>query len=348
MRTNTGLRSIVVAGLVAALAGCGGGGGSSSTASAQPTLSADQTAFEQFTLAPNATYSVGESLPASGTPATTVNYLFEVHVSMAASPLTAGPQKVTETAPATLASTLTSTYIVPGRYVINGAIVVASTTQSVISYQGTGVRVDVLATDGTTVVDSVLRSGYSIVPLSGTVASAPSDLAQYLGMLYFNPALLNSTATWGAGSAYLKLNNTEINDSYTVSDYTGTTTGNTPTPVATGTTIAALMSTGGIQSTVDSTTYTLSNGTVSTINGVTTYVSTNVRPNLTTPAYRTYYELNGNVYEGSLVKAGTLTGGNPYPVAATNTTGYTLNYSQNYQIRLNAAAVSSLRAAVTF
>jgi hypothetical protein len=38
-----------------------------------------------------------------------------------------------------------------------------------------------------------------------------------------------------------------------------------------------------------------------------------------------------------------------YLVAAPGTsTGYTLNYSHQYQIRLNAAAVASLRTAVTF
>jgi hypothetical protein len=55
------------------------------------------------------------------------------------------------------------------------------------------------------------------------------------------------------------------------------------------------------------------------------------------------------VYMGDFIKAGTVIGGNSYPVAAPGTsTGYTLNYTQAYQIRLNAAAVASLRSAVTF
>jgi hypothetical protein len=109
------------------------------------------------------------------------------------------------------------------------------------------------------------------------------------------------------------------------------------------------MAAGGIVSNDDGTTYTLTNGSVSSINGVTTYVSSAVRPNLTTPTYRTFYQLNGNVYEGNFVKAGTVLGGSVYLVAAPGTsTGYTLNYSHQYQIRLNAAAVASLRTAVTF
>jgi hypothetical protein len=194
-----------------------------------------------------------------------------------------------------------------------------------------------------------LRSNISVVPLSGTVASAPTDLVQWFNFLYFNTALLNTTTTWTAGAAYMKYTETQIGDTYTVEDYTGSTTGNTPVPVATGTTIAALMTAGGIKSGSDDTTYTLSNGAVSTINGVTTYVASAVRPNRTTPTYHTYYDLNGNVYSGNLVKDGTVLGGNEYPVAAAGTTqGFTLNYSQNIQIRLNAAAITSLKAAVTF
>lgn len=68
---------------------------------------------------------------------------------------------------------------------------------------------------------------------------------------------------------------------------------------------------------------------------------------MTTAAYRTYYELNENVYTGSLVKAGTVVGGSIYPVASGGGSGFTLDYSQRVQIRLNAAAVASLKAAVT-
>jgi hypothetical protein len=197
-------------------------------------------------------------------------------------------------------------------------------------------------------VESMLRTNYSVVPLTGPVVAAPAEFAQFFNSLYYNPALLNASTTWNAGAAYVKYTGMQIGDSYTVTDSTGTTTGNAPTPVASGTTIAAMMAAGGILSNNDATTYTLTNGSVSTINGVPTYIASNTRPALTTPAYRTYYELNGNVYVGSLVKSGTVEGGNSYPVAIPGTTGYTLNYTQNYQIRLNAAAVASLHAAVTF
>jgi hypothetical protein len=343
-------------GLSVLLAGCGGGGngngGSSDTAAAgnSSTLSADQQTFEQFTLAPNASYEIDWSLPLSGAPVNGSHYLIESHASVTASPSTAGPQALNGSTPTSLAQSLGVPASLPvARYLINGAIVVGSGALNNASYQGTGIKVDALSADGSTVVSSTLRSNLSVVPLSGAVAAAPSEFAQWFNSLYYNSSLLNASATWAAGAAYLKYTATEAADTYTVADYTGTTNGNSPNPVASGTTIAALMTAGGISSSVDDTNYTLGNGSVSTINGVTTYVSTAVRPNLTTPTYRTFYELNGNVYTGNLVKAGTVIGGNTYPVAAAGTsTGYTLSDSQPIQIRLNAAAVASLRAAVTF
>lgn len=339
-------------GLSALLAGCGGGGSSSSASAgaSQTALSADQQTFEQFTLAPNAAYKLSWLLPLSGTPVNGTEYLVESHASVTTSPSAGSTQALDGSTPTSLANTLSvpSSFGVV-RYLVNGTILVGSGSQTSVSYQGTGIKDNTLATDGVTIVASTLRSGLSVVPLSGTVVSAPSELAQWFNALYYNPALLSTTATWNTGAAYLKFTATELADEYTVVDYNGSTTGNSPDPVASGTTIAALMAAGGIQSNDDNTVYTLSNGSVSTINSVTTYVASVVRPNLTTTTYRTYYELNGNVYCGSLVKAGTVIGGNTYPVAAPGTaTGYTVNYSQQYQIRLNAAAEASLHAAVTF
>lgn len=343
-----GLRGALIAfGLSAFLAACGGGSDVSPSANTVA-LSADQAASEQFVLAPNASYNLQWDLPGAGIPVSGVNFLIEEHASIAASPLTAGAQKLIETSPTSIANSLGLPVATAARYMVNGVILVGSTSQSYMSYQGTGVRTDGLAADNVTAVASSLRSNYSVVPLTGAVAAAPSEFAQFFNALYSNPLLLSATVTWNAGSAYEKYTSTQIGDLYTVGDYTGATTGNAPVPVASGTTIAALMAAGGITSNSDATVYTLSNGSISTINGITTYVSSNVRPNLTTPTYRTYYQLNGNVYVGSLIKSGTVQGGNAYVQAIPGTSGFTLNYSQNYQIRLNAAAVASLRAAVSF
>ncbi|ABE37240.1 hypothetical protein DR64_8423 [Paraburkholderia xenovorans LB400] len=342
----------IAAVLSAVLIGCGGGNGNNSSSSTanQSTLSADQKTFEQFALAPNASYSIDWSLPISGTPTNGVNHLYESHASIAASPSTGGKQPLNGSAPTSIANSLSlPTTFAVGRYLIKGAIVVGSGSLNNVSYRGTGIEVDTLAADGVTVVESQLRSNLSVVPLNGAVKAAPANLAQWFNSLYYNPSLLGASSSWTPGAAYLQYTATEVADTYTVADYAGSTTSNAPNPVASGTTISALMAAGGISSSVDGTTYTLTNGSVSFINGVTTYIASAVRPNLTTPTYRTYYELNGNVYAGNLIKAGTVLGGNAYPVAAPGTsTGYTLNYSQQYQIRLNAMAVASLRTAVTF
>lgn len=275
-------------------------------------------------------------------------YFVESHASIAASPAAGGKQQLQSPVPTSIASSLSLPTFGVQRYLIDGAIVVGSGSANV-SYQGAGIEFDSLAADGTTVVESQVRSDLSIVPLSGAVTAAPTNLAQWFNALYYNKSLLRTSSSWAASAAYVQYTSTEVADTYTVTDNTGSPTNNTPNPVATGTTIAALMAAGGIPASADGTVYTLSNGSVSSINGVTTYVASAVLPNSTTSVYRTYYEINGNVYAGGLIKAGTVLGGSNYIVAAPGTAaGYTLNYSVKYQIRLNAAAVASLRAAVTF
>jgi hypothetical protein len=328
---------------LAMLCGCGGGGESSST----PTLSDDQATAESFSMFPNASYICYWSLPSSGAPVNDNNYFATNFSSLTASPLTNGTQKHTNSALTSIANTLSIPAAAsnPTRYLVNGHILVSSQPLYIsnTSYQGTGVKNDTLAVDGITTVASQLRSNYLVFSLTGTVASAPSDLAHWFSNLYYNPSLLNTTATWGAGAAYEKYTATTFGDTYEVFDGTNTTTtGDTPIPAGTNTTIATRMNAGGFVSNSDNTTYTMTNGTVSIINGVNTYVATNPRPNTTTTQYRTYFELNGNVYTGALIKNGTVRGGNVYLVAGIN------NYSMNYQIRLNKAAVDSLKSAVTF
>lgn len=66
----------------------------------------------------------------------------------------------------------------------------------------------------------------------------------------------------------------------------------------------------------------------------------------TTVTYRTYYDLNGNVYTGELTKAGTVIGGSSYRETIAGVSS--VNYTSKLQLRVNKAAVDSLHAAVTF
>ncbi len=339
------MKKIAVLALSLILSACGGGGSSGGTSS--PTLSADQSTFEGLILAPNASYSPNWLLPSSGPTVTGTHFFYATPISLAASPLTSGVQSPSSGATVNLSTGLT---ILPGtvtRYLVNGAILTDSSTTDRYTYSGTGIKRETIAADGVTLLTAEMRSGLQSVSLSGLVTAAPADFNHNFNALYFNPTLLSGTATWGAGARYVAYTATNTLDRYRVFDATSTvTTGTSPTPVASGTTIATLMAAGGISSSSDSTTYTMANGTVAMVNGVNTYVANALRPNSTTDRYRTYYELNGNVYTGDVARANTVIGGSSYSVTSGGVT--TVNYTNKVQVRLNKAAIDSLKAAVTF
>jgi len=304
-------------------------------ASVAPALSPDQMAFESLALAPNATYGLDWSLPDSGAPVVGTHYLLQDSFSMNASPLTGGPQTVTFSPLASLSATLgiPASQSSPNRYVINGQILVGSgpAWMVTIRYPGSAIQFDYLAADGATIVSSQSRSGFSLNPLSGT--NSPAPLVTFYNVIFTNPALTSGSLSWLSGSAYVEYTDTQLNDVYLVYDYNGSTVGNSPNPVAIGTTIAALMGAGGIHSSSDGTTYTLADGTLSVINGVNTFVATNTRPNQLVTAYRTYYEINGNVYTGEVIKAGTVRAGSD---------------TAQYHIGLNLPAEQTFQAGILF
>jgi hypothetical protein len=234
-------------------------------------------------------------------------------------------------------------------YLINGSIVDDTNSIDRYSYTGTGVRRDTLAANGLTLIASEARSNFQSVNLSGLISSSPADLKRWFNALFTNTALLTSTATWGAGARYVTFNETNLADLYRVLDGStlpNVTTDTNPRPLASATTVAALMVAGGISSVSDNATYTLSNGAMSTVNGVKTYTASIPIPNSTSNAYRTYYEINGNVYKGDLIAANTLYGGASFSETIGGVT--TTNYSSRVILRFNKAAIDSLHAAVTF
>lgn len=323
----------------------------SSAAALTLQLSADQQAFESMWIAPKSASNLHWNLPYAGAPATGTNYLETVTTSLQKTPLTNGPQ-VQMGAFTNLAKTLSQpTVHIPSRYLVNGSILVGTapaTTQ--ISYVDSGIQADYLSTDGKTVVASQVLSGIKVVPLSGAVASAGTELAQALNAMYYNQTLLSAAATWNAGSAYAVFTATQLNDNYQVIDYatTQTTTDANPVPAKTGMSLTNAM-TAGIANGGDGVTYNLTNGAITNVNGFPIYVPNMPRPNRTTQTYLAFFGLNGNVYAANLVKAGTVLGGNAYRVAAPGTTaGFDTIYTQNYQVRLNGAASSSLQAAFNY
>lgn len=300
-------------------------------------------------LAPNASNTLDWDLPYAGAPASGTNYFQASTYSLTKSPLTNGPQLSSSTW-TNLSKTLSlPNPQIPTRYLKNGAILVGNTPNVVQqSYQGSNVRTDNLAADGTTVVASYLRNGYKAVSLSGS--STPDELGQWIDPLKYNNLLISGSFTWLPGSMYYVFTQTAINDIYHAIDYksTQTTTDANLVPAKTGKTLTEAM-TAGIASGGDGVTYNLSNGAITTVDGLPIYIANTVRPNRTNPVYMSFFGLNGNVYAANLIKAGTVIGGNPYQVAVPGTpTSYTLNYSQNYQVRLNGPATTSLQSAFMY
>jgi len=331
-----------VTGVALQLTGCGGGGSSGGT----PTLSADQVAFESMYLSPSASYSPNWALLTSGTPVNGTHYFYARPTTILASPITSGPQVPFSSANTSIANTLSIPTSFPvNRYLLGGQVVTDTSTSDRFSYQGSAVK-DEIVTSGGGVLYAYLRTDITSVPLTGLVVGSPPELAHWFNALFSNPSLLIGTATWGAGSAYLKYTATNLTDRYRVFDFSTTRTGTSLSPVATGTTIAALMAAGGIASPSDGVTYNLSNGAVSVVNGVTTYVASVPRPNNTSNLYRTYYDIGGNVLTGDLLKAGEVLGGSAYSETINGVTS--VNYSARYHIRVNQAAINSMKAAVTF
>lgn len=330
---------------VLTMAGCGGG-------SSAPTLSADQQVFESLILAPSpGSYSLGWSQPGSGAPLATTHFIFSSNGQLTASPLN-GPQINTEGAPANLSKTLSIPSIIPARILQNGVIYLLPGTQQKmqVSYVGSQIQIDYFGQDGSTIVNTQVRSNYSSVPLSGAIGSAPTDMVNALNVLYSNPMLLNRAATFNTGAAYVKYSVTQKGDLYQAYDCNGATTTAAVSPCFTNTTLAAALA-NGITSASDGVSYNASNGTTTTVGGIPVYVANNARPyvnagglNSSTTSYRIYFQLNGNVYTGAVIKDGTALSGNSR-VDSTSASGYS---TVNYFLRFNQAAIQSIQAAYQY
>ena len=355
-------RAAILAVMSIVVAGCGGGGNDenvsvkvTSSAEADPTaatLSANQQAFEASILSPaEGSFLLHWNLSYAGSQTSGTHYAYSDSAVMPASPLTHGAQTLTQSAPINLASTLALVTPGPTRVLKNGVVLVSPATghSSVVSYVGSDVRVDTLATDNATVAYSVIRSNYETVALTGTIGTTPSDFAQFHNSFFSNPNVLDATRAYAPGASYIKFTQTNLGDRYNVFDCTTATTGANVTPCRTGTTLTAALNS-GISSSSDATTYRLADGTMGSVGGVSVWVATKPRPQSatlsTTAQYRIYFALNGNVYTGALIRDGAEIGGSYYvsnPNGATVTDRLTF---LPFHIRMNKAARDSIAGAM--
>jgi hypothetical protein len=322
-----------------------GGSVTSSVATEHLKLSADQQAYESFALG-TGSYEARWNLAYTGAQTAGTDYLIYDYATLAASPLTHGTQTVPQQAPVNLTTTLGIPAASPTRVLKNGVILVVPGYQqsSSVTYVGSTIQVDNLAADNQTVAYSQIRTNYASVDLTGPLHAAPVEFANAHNAIFANAGVLDATTSWGSGAAYLKYTATNLGDRYNVFDCTGTTTGAAPNPCNSSTTLDAAMTAGELSNS-DGTTYHTTDGATSVVGGVKIWVATQPRPvsgvGSSTVQHRVYFELNGNVYTGALIKDGALIGGGRY---RTNPSDPTTTVYLDYQIRMNSAAMLSLAA----
>lgn len=333
--------------LTLALAGCGGGGGSSSSAPSTPAVSEAQKNYESMALSANGGlhYLDGSlSISTSSSGALTVNpgsffFTYDSNIPLSAA---GGPQLLSETY-TTLASTLPlPKFSAAGRYLVNGTVYIAAgPTQGSVSYSGNNILTNFFAADGKTVIRSLLDSSVTPVGLSGLIASSPTELFTNSGLgIITNTinglSLYNKQASWQPGSAYLKIVRQSVGDTLGVGDCVlPVTTGVNITPCTN--TVSTLEGFFPHVSSTDGLTYQITDGQIVTLAGVRAWVS-NAALKVATPEYRVYYQSNGAIYRGVLMRDGT-----QLQLSVSGTT--TL---QNFYIFLNGAAMQSVKSAVNF
>ncbi len=287
------------------LTACGGGGGESGGGGYVSTLIGGQvvsapTAFESAHVSPNATYSATAiALPTSGLPATSPttvpSFFYDVAMSLPASP-NGATQQVTAALPVDLTKTplglpqsqYSTTYLADGGFYKQG-----SPAKSEISYSNGEVVDTPLSEDGKHRLPSMALVQINVNSLTGTIVSAKDSAPGLLpDEIYTNTSLIDQTARWGTGAAYVKVTARYNTDTYFVN-----TSPNTFIP---NTTIASLIANKML--------ITMP-GNSTTVQGIPVFVASSAVAGGSVPAYLTFYQLNNNVYGGSMVRAGSVSTG---------------------------------------
>lgn len=342
MKKTTIVRALGAVGIATFVAGCGGGDsseagtpGGGGLPSGTPT--AEQQTFETFAVAPAAgQHQLRWSLVLSTTPVT--GFIVSDTSVLAASPASSGPQRSTQTAPLNLTQTLGAPTLLPSRVLKNGRILTVPPTgvTTVTTYVTGAVQVDSIASDGVTVAISQRRSGFTSVPLTGTLGTAPVEFQRWHSAFYENATILNLATPFVTGAAYLKYTARAHGDRHLPIDCAGTTTSAAPSPCLSGVTLSNALAGGQLP-------VALSAGTLASAEGVPMWIANTALPVATvqgTPAYRMYFELNGSIYMGNVIRDNTVLYGNVWWAPSTG-----LGYVP-YQIRLNKGAHDTLAAGI--
>jgi hypothetical protein len=329
--------------LAGVLAGCGGGSSGSGSAVVAPTLSPDQVIYESSELH-GGSFALLWNLPYGGGPLVSgVDYFSAASTGgLVQSPAVAGPQLETP-ALTSLTTGLTVPYQLPLRFLSGGQVFVRSAEAlRQVSYAGSAVRIDYLADDGRTVVESALFSGFEQVALDGLMRDAPQELqAAYPVIDWINANHFLADATWIAGASYTKRHGAVLGDTYFAQDCANqpgnpVTTTAAVTPCAYGATLDSLFPLVLVDA--DGHPYEVdfaADGTLQTVQGLRMWIATAPLPaeQDDTATYRVFFELGGNVYMGALWKDATAFG---YLQADGS--------AVDYLVGLNQAAAQSVQA----
>lgn len=340
-------RSILAASALLFLSACGGGSSGDSGSSANASnLSDVQKSYESAALAANGGLhylSASLSITTSSTGVISIGPTssFYTDDSSIAQSASNGTQPLTVTY-TSASSVLKVPTIGVSRLLVNGAVYENAVPPQVrVSYAGPNVQEDYLAADGKTVTRTTLGTAYSVVPLAGLISASPSELFENsaVGVLtntFNGQSLYNKQAAWQAGAAYVKAVRQTVGDeAFALDCQAPATTGINPTPCATA--ISQLENFFPHASTSDGKTYLIGDGQIVTLAGMRAWVA-NTALSTATTEYRIYYQNNGGIYLGYLIKNGTtlqlLSLGNGMP--------------QNSYYFLNSAALQSIKSAINF
>lgn len=134
---------------------------------------------------------------------------FTADSSIAQSPSTGTQSLIAGTT--TLSSALKVPTASSERLVVNGAIYLSAVpVQARVSYVGPDVQQDYLATDGSTVIYSLLSTSYTVVSLNSLISASPPELFTNSALGLITNAingrpLYKPQANWQAGAAYVKV-----------------------------------------------------------------------------------------------------------------------------------------------
>ena len=306
-------------------------------------LSASQAAFEAAALG-KPLYALSWNSPANNVVPTVATNFFYANGNVLATTPTLGSQTLAHTTVnlAVIAlPNLAQRNVV--RNVVGGKIYARSLLDKTnISYAGDNVVSNLLASDGVTVMYSIVLSDFTAVAMTGNVIDSPLDVRAE-GFIPFATGNSNYDLVkpWLAGATYYKRTTKSIGETLGVLDCSGITyDANVNACSTTATTVDNAFFPRTITGTT--TQLQLTDGTIKTIAGVRTWVANTANPTTTSYApttYRTYFELNGKIYYGAYSADGSLYQANSR-LDATQVIAYSLRY--------NEAAINSVKTTLKF